>query len=116
MQQDRANAARAKESLRLVYDNSPDAILLLDSILHHMGEAVIVADKRYRFQIFNAAAERRPTRRGKTPWLLAARSEPAVHAQRTDLSSLRKVRSIEKLQPEDVGDAWRIVRSARPRL
>jgi PAS domain-containing protein len=49
---------RAKESLRLVYDNSPDAILLLDSILHHMGEAVIVADKQYRFQIFNAAAER----------------------------------------------------------
>ena len=35
-----------------------DAILLLDSILHHMSEAVIVADKHYRFQIFNPAAER----------------------------------------------------------
>lgn len=35
-----------------------DATVLLDSILHHMGEAVIVADKQYRFQIFNPAAER----------------------------------------------------------
>ena len=35
-----------------------EAILLLDSILHHMSEAVIVADKHYRFQIFNPAAER----------------------------------------------------------
>ena len=35
-----------------------DATVLLDSILHHMGEAVIVADKQYRFQIFSPAAER----------------------------------------------------------
>ena len=35
-----------------------DATVLLDSILHHMGEAVIVADKQSRFQIFSPAAER----------------------------------------------------------
>ena len=31
---------------------------ILESILHHMGDAVIVADKQYRFVIFNPAAER----------------------------------------------------------
>src|ERR1700752_2178381 len=31
---------------------------VLTSILHHIGDAVIVADKRYKFLIFNPAAER----------------------------------------------------------
>lgn len=58
MQHDRANEAWVNGSLRLPLENSPDAILLLDSILHQMSDAVIVADKQYRFIVFNPAAER----------------------------------------------------------
>ena len=58
MQHDRANEAWVNGSLRLGFENSPDAILLLDSILHQMSDAVIVADKQYRFVVFNPAAER----------------------------------------------------------
>jgi PAS domain S-box-containing protein len=58
MQHDRANEAWVNGSLRLPFENSPDAILLLDSILHHMSDGVIVADKQYRFVVFNSAAER----------------------------------------------------------
>ncbi len=58
MQQKRASEAWVNGSLRLAFENSPDAILLLDSILHQMSDAVIVADKQYRFQVFNPAAER----------------------------------------------------------
>lgn len=47
-----------ERSVESVFLLDRDAIPLLDSILHHMGEAVIVADKNYRFQIFNPAAER----------------------------------------------------------
>lgn len=45
MQHDRANEAWVNGSLRLAFENSPDAILLLDSILHQMSDGVIVADK-----------------------------------------------------------------------
>ena len=58
MQHDRAKEAWVNGSLRLAFENSPDAILLLDSILHQMSDAVIVADKQYRFVVFNSAAER----------------------------------------------------------
>ena len=58
MQQKRASEASVNGSLRLAFKNSPDAILLLDSILNQMSDAVIVADKQYRFQVFNPAAER----------------------------------------------------------
>jgi PAS domain-containing protein len=58
MQHDRANEAWVNGSLRLAFENSPDAILLLDSILHQMSDAVIVADKQYRFVVFNSAGNR----------------------------------------------------------
>ena len=58
MQHDRANEAWVNGPLRLSLDNSPDAILLLESILRQMSDAVIVADTEYRFLIFNPAAER----------------------------------------------------------
>ena len=58
MQHDRAKEAWVDGSLRLAFENSPAASLLLESILHQMSEAVIVADKQYRFLVFNPAAER----------------------------------------------------------
>jgi hypothetical protein len=56
MQQKRASEAWVSGSLRLAFENSPDAILLLDSILHQMSDAVIVADKQYRFQCLHQSA------------------------------------------------------------
>ena len=44
MQHDRVNEAWVNGSLRLAFENSPDAILLLESILHQMSDAVILAD------------------------------------------------------------------------
>ena len=58
MQHDRANEASVIGPLRLSFENSRDAILLLESILHQMSDAVIVADKEHHFLIFNRAAER----------------------------------------------------------
>src|SRR5215510_11272110 len=58
MQHDRANEAWVNGPLRPSFDNSRDAILLLESILHQMSDAVIVADKEHHFLIFNPAAER----------------------------------------------------------
>src|SRR5262245_33035407 len=53
--------SRRKEAEREL-SKSRDAMLsqseVLTSILHHMGDAVIVADRDYRFLTFNPAAER----------------------------------------------------------
>jgi PAS domain S-box-containing protein len=58
MQHDRAKESWVDGSLRLAFENSPAAILLLESILHQISDAVIVADKQHRFLYFNPAAER----------------------------------------------------------
>ncbi|HEU4714970.1 MAG TPA: ATP-binding protein [Pyrinomonadaceae bacterium] len=58
MQPERANELLSDRALRLAFDNAPDAISLLESILHHMSDAVVVGDKESRFLVFNPAAER----------------------------------------------------------
>ena len=58
MQPERANELLNDRLLRLAFDHAPDAISLLESILHYMSDAVIVADRQHRFLVFNPAAER----------------------------------------------------------
>ncbi|HEU4770280.1 MAG TPA: ATP-binding protein [Pyrinomonadaceae bacterium] len=58
MQPERANEVLNDRLLRLAFDHAPDAVSLLESILHNMSDGVIVADKQYRFLVFNPAAER----------------------------------------------------------
>ncbi|HKR21104.1 MAG TPA: ATP-binding protein [Pyrinomonadaceae bacterium] len=58
MQPERANEIPSDGTLRLAFDHAPDAVSLLESILHHMSDAVVVADKESRFLVFNPAAER----------------------------------------------------------
>lgn len=58
MQHGGANQVSKDRALGLVSEHGPDAILVLESILHQMSEAVIVADLQHRFLVFNPAAER----------------------------------------------------------
>lgn len=58
MQPERANELLSDRALRLAFDHAPDAVSLLESILHHMSDAVVVADRESRFLVFNPAAER----------------------------------------------------------
>ncbi len=58
MQHGGANQVSKDRALGLVSEHGPAAILVLESILRQMSDAVIVADREHRLLVFNPAAER----------------------------------------------------------